>query len=225
MRYGTAEEGSLTAVAAMLALWLAFGFTHVGLASAKLRPRLVGALGERGYQGLYSLVALAIFIPLVWVYAQNRHAGATLWTLESAPVLLGVLGLGMGLSLVLVVAGLLAPSPVSLAGGALEPRGVHRITRHPLFMGIGLFGLLHLIAIGSASNLVFFGGFPVFALVGCRHQDRRKLAGAGEELRDFYARTAFLPFTGPETMRGLREFPLLALGIGIALTVVLRLLH
>jgi uncharacterized membrane protein len=213
------------AVAAIVALWLAFGFSHIGLASANFRPRLVGALGERGYQGVYSLVALAIFIPLVWVYVHNRHAGPTLWTLEAAPLLFGLMGLGMVVSLVLAVSGLLAPSPVSLTGGALEPRGVHYITRHPLFMGLGLFGLLHLIPGGSASNLVFFGGFPVFALVGCWHQDRRKLAGAGDELRDFYARTALLPFTGPESSRGLREFPKLALGVGIALAIVLRFFH
>jgi uncharacterized membrane protein len=215
----------MAAVVAILVLWLAFAFTHVGLASAKLRPRLISALGERGYQGVYSLVSLATFVPLVWVYARSRNAGPTLWTLEPGPILGGVLGLGMALATVLMVAGLMAPSPASLAGGAPEPRGVQRITRHPLFMGLGLFGLLHLITSGSASGVIFFAGFPVFALIGCWHQDQRKLAGADEELRNFYARTALLPFTGPETLQGLREFSRLALAIGIALAVVSRLLH
>lgn len=215
----------MSAVIAILALWLAFGLTHIGLASAKLRPRLVGAFGERGYQGVYSLVALATFVPLVWVYARNRHAGPALWTLEPGPVLLWALSLGIGISVVLMVAGLMAPSPVSLASAGVQIRGVHRITRHPLFMGMGLLGLFHLIPNGFAADVVFFGGFPAFAVVGCWHQDRRKLASGKEELRDFYARTALLPLTGPETSRGLREFSPVALVVGIALTVLLRIFH
>lgn len=215
----------MAAVVAIFSLWLAFALTHVWLASAKLRPRLVAALGERGYQLVYSLIALVTFVPLVWIYAQNRHAGPTLWTLEPGPILAGLLGLGMALATVLMVAGLMAPSPTSLVGGAPEPRGVQLITRHPLFMGLGLFGLLHLITSGSASGAIFFAGFPVFALIGCWHQDQRKLADAGEGLRNFYARTSLLPFTGPETLQGLREFSRPALAIGIVLAVVSRLLH
>lgn len=215
----------MSAAVAIAALWLAFALTHIGLASAKLRPRLVEALGDRGYQGVYSLVSLATFLPLVWVYVRSRNAGPLLWTLEPGPVTAAVLALGMGLAVVLGVAGLITPSPVSLIGGAPEPRGVQLITRHPLFMGIGLFGFFHLISSGSAPAVAFFVGFPVFAVIGCWHQDQRKRATEGEKLRDFYARTALLPFTGPETLRGLREFSPLALAVGIGLAVVSRLLH
>jgi uncharacterized membrane protein len=92
-------------------------------------------------------------------------------------------------------------------------------------MGAGLFGLLHLlVASVNAAELAFFGGFPLFALVGCAHQDRRKLASADAGFRSFHDQTPFLPFTGSGTLRGLAEMPL-ALLLGVALTVLLRWYH
>jgi len=60
----------------ILLLWAAFTATHLGLASVRVEPRLRAKLGDGPFLGLYSLVALAIFIPLVWIYLANRHAGA-----------------------------------------------------------------------------------------------------------------------------------------------------
>jgi hypothetical protein len=65
----------------------------------------------------------------------------------------------------------------------------------------------------------------VFSLVGSRHQDRRKLAANVPGYREFVAATPFLPFTGRETLRGLRELPPLGVAIGVGLTVVLRVFH
>ncbi len=89
----------------------------------------------------------------------------------------------------------------------------------------GLFGALHLFVMGYASDVVFWAGFPLFALIGCAHQDRRKLATEGAATAPGTRRTPFLPFTGRETLRGLRELPRLAIAIGVALATGLRLLH
>jgi uncharacterized membrane protein len=102
---------------------------------------------------------------------------------------------------------------------------VHLLTRHPVFMGAGIFGALHLLGMGFASDVAFWAGFPLFALIGCAHQDRRKLATEGADYRAWHERTPFLPFTGRETLRGLRELSPLAIPIGVALATVLRLLH
>ncbi len=213
------------AVAGIAALWIAFAATHMGLSSLRLRPRLVAALGQRGFLGLYSIIALAIFVPLVSLYFRNKHAGPHLWYLGAAPGMRWAVYIGLGAALVLAVAGLIRPSPASLLPGSTEVAGVYRITRHPLFMGAGLFGLLHLlVASVNAAELAFFGGFPLFALVGCAHQDRRKLASADAGFRRFHDRTPFLPFTGSGTLRGLAEMPL-ALLLGVALTVLVRWYH
>jgi uncharacterized membrane protein len=212
-------------VAAIVALWIGFAVTHMGLSSQSLRPRLIERLGERGFQGVYSLVALALFVPLVGVYASHRHAGPELWSLGPLPGVQAIMSVGMAVALVLAVGGLLTPSPVSLRPGKTEVKGVFRITRHPLFMGMGIFGLMHLLGAEiHAGDLAFFGGFVVFALLGCRHQDQRKLVTAGEEFRRFHEQTPFLPFTRPGALRGLKEMPL-AIGVGIVVAAIARYFH
>jgi uncharacterized membrane protein len=221
----------VSAALAIGALWLLFAATHMGLSSTGLRPRLASALGERGFLGAYSLVALAVFVPLVWFYLAHRHEGALLW----APAV-GSAGRWAiyGLQCVawsLVAAGLVQPSPVTVGlPEAMRPReasGIHRVTRHPVFMGLGLAGALHLVSPGNgfASDVAFWAGFPVFALIGCLHQDRRKLAGGDAAYRAWHRGTAFLPFTGGAALRGLRELPTFAIPLGVALAVALRWLH
>ena len=206
-------------------LWLAFAATHMLLSSVRLRPRLISVLGERPYQGLYSAVALLLFVPLVWVYFANKHAGPELWYVGGAAAVHWIGMIGTGFGFVLAIGGLVRPSPASLAPGSTEIAGALRVTRHPLFMGLGLMGLMHLLmAPIYASDLAFFGGFPVFALIGCRHQDLRKLHSAGEKLQRFYAETPFLPFSRRGGLRGVSEMPV-ALVVGIALAVVIRSFH
>jgi uncharacterized membrane protein len=103
--------------------------------------------------------------------------------------------------------------------------GVYRITRHPLLMGMGLYGLFHLLVVPvNASELVFFGGFPIFVLAGCRHQDERKLGAIGDDYRRFCDETPFLPGSRRGFLRGISEQPIpMAIGLGVA--AVLRHFH
>jgi len=212
--------------AAILLLWLAFAGSHVALSSARLRPRLVGALGDQRFLGLYSLVALATFFPLCWVYFESRHAGAFLWWTGDSTAVRWLAYVGVAAALALVVGGVSTPSPAGM-GALAQPavRGALRWSRHPVFMGLGLLGLLHLlVARIHVADLLFFAGFPLFAVVGCAHQDARKLRERGESYRELAARTPFLPFTGSEALRGIREAPV-AVAVGVALAVALRWLH
>ena len=212
----------------IVGLWCLFAATHMGMASRALRPRLVATLGERGFLGVYSLLAIAVFGALLWLYWTHRHQGALVY----APPVLGVAGLWalyllQGVAWTLVVAGNLSASPAAFVPESLravEPRGVHRITRHPLFMGVGLFGALHLLVMGFASDVAFWAGFPLFAIAGCWHQDQRKRATL-PGYAAWCAVTPFLPFAGRESLRGVRELPPLAIAIGVAFTVALRWAH
>jgi uncharacterized membrane protein len=215
----------MDATISLVVLWLAFAATHIGMSSLRLRPRLVGALGERAFAGVYSLVALAIFVPLVAVYFAHKHEGPFLWYLGGIPGLRYAVYAGMALTFVLLAGGLARPSPSSMIAGPMDVRGVQRVTRHPVFMAAGLYGLLHLlVASVSTTELAFFGGFPVFAVVGSMHQDARKLASPGAEAyRRFCAETPLLP--DPRGIAGaLRDVPVPA-AIGVGATVALRLLH
>ena len=216
----------MSATGVIAGIWVLFAVTHMGLSSRAWRPRLVATLGAQGFLGAYSLLAIAIFTALIWFYLGHRHEGPQLWTPS-----IGSLGLWMiyalqGVAWVLVVAGGVSPSPAALGAPEAGPaRGVHLLTRHPVFMGVGLFGALHLFVMGFASDVAFWAGFPLFAAIGCAHQDRRKLAAEGAAYRAWHAATPFLPFTGRETLRGLRETPRLAIAIGVFLATGLRLLH
>jgi uncharacterized membrane protein len=215
----------VSATALVVLLWLAFAGSHVGLSSVRLRPRLVAALGERAYLGLFSLVAFVTFVPLVWVYFSHKHAGPLLWAVPRGPVLTWALYVLMGVALVLVVGSLAQPNPSMLGGRPGEPRGVFRLARHPLFAGIALWAALHLAVNGFASDAAFFGGMLAFSVGGALHQDARKLATEVAGYAAFHAGTPFVPFTGRGTLQGLRELPVLAVVLGVGITVTLRVFH
>ena len=206
-------------------LWVAFTVTHIGMSSLRLRPRLVAALGARGFQALYSAVAFAILIPLVLIYWGHKHEGPQLWTLPRGAGLTWTVYVLMGTALVFLVASILRPSPASMVGRTTQVRGIHRLTRHPTSMALALFGVAHILPNSFATDVAFFAGFAVFGMIGVWHQDRRKLADGPEGYAEFYEETPFFPFTGPETLRGLRELSPLAVAIGISLTILLRYFH
>jgi uncharacterized membrane protein len=109
-----------------------------------------------------------------------------------------------------------------------SPTGIHRITRHPLNTGFALFGLSHMLVNGTLGDWIFWGGFPLFALVSAWHQDRRMLAAGSPEFRSFYERTSFFPFSailaGRQRMVW-RELRLRGVAIAVVLYLILRLIH
>jgi uncharacterized membrane protein len=219
----------MAGVFSVLFWWLAFAGTHIALSSAALRRPLIARIGERGFQGLYSLVAFATFIPLVSTYFANKHAGPLLWSLASIP---GVRWLAVALSgaaVVLLVLSFVQPSPTGMMPGVpRRARGVTRITRHALFMAIGLWGLAHTIVNGFLSDVIFFGGFLVYALIGSAHQDSRKQADGGSEMSTFYGETSILPFAAILDGRNrlaLSEIPLIGVAIGLVAAVLLYNFH
>ncbi len=206
-------------------LWAAFTATHLGLASVRVEPRLRAKLGDGAFLGLYSLVALAIFVPLMRLYFTNRHAGEWLWVVPVGPALRAALHAAMTLGLVLTVGALVKPSPASVAPGKAEVAGIYRVTRHPLVLGLALVWALHLIPNASAADVAFFGGFVAFSLAGAWHQDARKLHAPPPGFAAFHAATPFLPFTRAGALRGLREIPPVVWAIGIAAALAARWLH
>jgi len=127
--------------------------------------------------------------------------------------------------LVLVAASLLRPSPAAVAPGKTDVAGVYRVTRHPLVLGLALLFALHLVPNASAADVAFFGGFVAFALAGAWHQDARKLVSGPPGFAAFHAGTSFLPFARRGALRGLRELPLAAWVLGLALAAFARWWH
>lgn len=221
-------------VAQIVLLWIAFAVTHMGMSSLMLRPRLVSVLGEPGFAGVYSIVALAIFVPLVAIYFDHKHAGAMLYPLLRSTPWVWLQYAVMAVAFILLFAGLTRRSPAAMGrpGAAPDPAtlqvgGVQRITRHAVFMALGLFGLAHLMVNPFASDVAFFGGMTGFAVAGSMHQDSRKRVTLGEPYVRFAAQTPLLPFGGglAAAWQGIRETPIWVIGLGVAVTVGLRVYH
>jgi uncharacterized membrane protein len=207
-------------------LWIAFAGSHMVLSSRSLRPKIVAALGDDfRFQGLYSLIALGIFVPLVTIYFRHKHEGPYLGRLIETPELRWLMYIGMGATFAMAVAGLARPSPASVVPGKAEVRGIYHVTRHPVLMALGLYGLLHLcVAAINATELAFFAGFPLFVLIGARHQDQRKLA-SNPDYKRFYEATPFVPFSRPSgVLTALREQPF-PIALGVAIAIALRWFH
>lgn len=206
--------------------WLAFALSHTVLSASPVRNSLTDRLGEKPFLGFYSVVALATFVPLVMAYG-NSETESFLWDLRT-PV---TYGLAIGLSTlawIMVVAAFFQPSPTGMdPRAAVYSRGLTRITRHPLFMGLALWGLAHLLLSVSLSDVIFFGGFIVYGFLGAYHLDQRKRASK-EPLDAFYQETSVLPFAAIIAGRNrlvVSELPWLGLGVGLIVAVLLFIAH
>lgn len=215
----------------LLFWWFLFGGTHILGSSVPVRARLIRSLGLMGFKGLYSIVALATFLPLVWVAWHHRHAGKLLfvpgaWNVHATEVL-------MFLSFLFLALAFASPNPVTTTSEmsgrfASSARGVHRITRHPMNTAFALFGLAHMLSNPTVGDWIFWGGFVVYALVSAWHQDRRSLATGPAEFRTFHAETSYWPFAAILRKRQrfvLGEIRLTVVLVAVVLFGVLRWLH
>jgi uncharacterized membrane protein len=218
---------------AAIALWSSlFIVSHLLVSSRTVRPRLIGLVGDQSYRGIYSLVAIGTLTPLIIVFGRHKHAGAMLWYLRNFGAARSLTWILMFAALIVLTAGVINPGPSSMVASAESsgrgPHGVLKLTRHPSFVAFSLFGFAHMLMNGWVGDLIFFGTFPALGILGGLHQDHRKLADLGENYRQFVDRTSFFP--GLALIRGRQRWTATdtqwaALAVGIALGIVLVLLH
>jgi len=163
-------------------LWLGL---HIGVSGTRLRDGVVGTIGEKRFQGGFSLLSLAFLVLLVFGY---RAADTTpLWY---APAwFVAVVDVVMLAALLLLVAGVIPPR-----GAGDGPRGIFRITRHPLMGAIGLWSGTHLLANGDTASLVFFGTFVLTVLVGIPSMDAKLARRDPAKTSTLCAATSRIPF-------------------------------
>jgi len=206
---------------------IVFIVTHF-VPSTPLRSGLVAALGEKAYLGLYSLVALAALGWMIWAF--NKAPYERVWVGDEFKVWALVL---MPFALISVIAGGMTRNAGAVRQeGALatmgDPRGILRVTRHPIQWGIALWALLHLIARGDTASLVFFGGFALLSILGTLLIDARKNRTLGASWQRFASVTSNFPFVA--ILQGRNQFRFEEIGwkkvlIGLAVYFVFLLLH
>lgn len=203
--------------------------SHVVLSSGTVRAPLVAAVGEPLFRGVYSILALALIVWMVMAYTAAPYVEvwtpATGWRHLSLTLMVP--------AAILVVGGITTPSPTSAGTdtrdvAARGPKGLTKITRHPMMWGIGLWGVSHLLANGDAAAMVLFGSLTALALLGPLAIDARRRAGMGDDWERFAGKTSYLPFAAMaagRTRLRLREIGCWRLGLGIALYAVLLTAH
>ncbi len=206
----------------LVAATAAFLLTHF-VSSTPLRARLVGAMGEWPYRGVYSALA---FVTLAWMIV--AYIGAPrepLWPgFQWVPLVV------MPLAFVLIVCGYWR-NPTMVGADRLlksdDPaRGIIRITRHPIMWGIMLWAAAHIAAQGELRALIFFGGLLLLAALGTLLLDSRKRSNP--DWPRFARATSHLPFVAIAPRRNRiswREIGWLRPVIGIALFFAVLFVH
>lgn len=198
--------------------------------STPLRGRIISAIGESAYLGLYSLLSLVVII--WWISSFNSTPGyapllfyAGWWPWLKAVLLL--------FAAILLVGAISSPNPSVPKGGALLERpdiggGIFAITRHPGMWALGLWGIAHLISQPNWRGFWFFGLFALTALGGAWLQEKRKARELGEGWANFEAKTSFLPFVAIAQGRASlswRQIGLWRLGVAVLIWAIILHLH
>ena len=179
----------------LIAANLAFVGTHFVM-SHPLRAPLVKALGAGGFQAAYSVVS---FATLAWVYFAFKAAppadlpgsgeiGWIIATLLTIPAMILLAGSLIGNPAL--------PTPMAEAQARAAPKGVFRVTRHPMMWGIGLWAASHMILFWSTRTMVTALAMGILALVGAKLQDAKKEALMGEAWGEWESKTSYWPRWG-----------------------------
>jgi uncharacterized membrane protein len=174
---------------------LFFAGIHPLISGSIIRVRLVASLGEPRYRGLFSLLSLGGLVALVLAYRAAPFV--PVWS--PPPVLHVISALLMIPAVFFVVAGGMTKGPTGIGREKLlrnpEPaHGVLRMTRHPFLVGTALWAAAHLVALGDAAAMFFFGAFLFLGLTGPARIDRRQRELFGADRKRLDEVTSVVPF-------------------------------
>ena len=151
----------------VLGLILFLGVHSVAIVAPGWRDAMQRRLGDGPWKGLYSVASAAGFVLVIMGYGLARQQPVVLYT---PPAALRYLALVL----------LLPVFP--LAFSVYLPGRIKTAAKHPLLLATKLWALAHLLANGTAADVLLFGGFLVWAVadrVSLKRRAPRALPGAG----------------------------------------------
>lgn len=123
-----------------------FSLVHF-LPELNARNFFVNKLGELSYKGIYSLLSILGFVLIVYGKGYSDFIGVwspPAWTRH------------LTMLMVLIAMLLLSVSQI--------PNNFRRSIKHPMLLGVTVWGMAHLLANGDLASIVLFGGFVVFSV-------------------------------------------------------------
>ena len=138
----------------LLGLVVFLGAHSVRIVAEPWRNAQIARLGEGKWKGLFSLVALAGLVLIVWGYGVARADPVVLWnpppwTRHAAAVLT-------------------LPAFILIVAGNLRGTRMKHAFGHPMVLGVKLWAFAHLLANGMLADVVLFGSFLAWAVVDYR---------------------------------------------------------
>ena len=145
----------------MLGLVLFLGVHSTRIVAEGWRTATIARVGEKPWKGIYSLLSIAGFVLLVVGYGAARQAPVVLfappvWTRHLAALLT-------------------IPAFVLLAAAYVPGNAIKRAVGHPMMAGVKVWALAHLLANGTLADVLLFGTFLAWAVLGfiaARRRDR-----------------------------------------------------
>ncbi|WP_164156915.1 NnrU family protein [Sandarakinorhabdus rubra] len=159
------------------------------LLSHPLRAPLVARLGEKGFAIVYSLVALVSFSLAVQLWRQIPKM--RLW--DTPASLYGPALLLMLIAFIFFVGSVTSPNPAMMPGVKGEPKGLQRITRHPMMWSFVIWAIVHAVMTADPRTIVLASGIASLALIGTMMQDIKKKQ-QNPAYATHMARTSHVPF-------------------------------
>ena len=134
----------------ILGLIVFLGVHSISIVAPNWRDAMFARMGEGAWKGLYSVISILGFVLLVWGYGQARMEAVVLynppvWTRWIAAVLM------------------LPVFPLLLA--PYFPGRIKATLKHPMLVAVKIWALAHLIANGTSSDVLLFGGFLAWAVL------------------------------------------------------------
>jgi len=145
----------------LLGLALFLGVHSTRIVADGWRTATIARVGAMPWKGIYSLLSIAGFVLLVIGYGAARQAPVVLfappvWTRHLAALLT-------------------LPAFVLLVAAYVPGNAIKRAVGHPMMAGVKVWALAHLLANGTLADLLLFGTFLAWAVLGyiaARRRDR-----------------------------------------------------
>jgi uncharacterized membrane protein len=146
----------------VLGLVIFLGLHSTRIVSESGRERAIARFGEGPWKGIYSALSAIGLVLIVWGFARARYDAPQVWT--PLPGARHITMLLMLIALILLASYLFKRSYTAV------------LTHHPMVWAVLLWSIGHLIANGSAADVVLFGAFLIWSiadLASAYARDRR----------------------------------------------------
>lgn len=136
---------------------------HVFTTRREARAQVIARLGEGTYKLVYTVVALAGLVLIVWGFADYRSGGwIQVWT---PPKALKHINLA-----------LMLPAVIMVVAAYIRGR-IYTVLKHPMLAGVKLWAFGHLLANGDLGGIILFGSILAWAVFDRISLKRRADAG------------------------------------------------